>query len=395
MNKLYVVLSVLTLLAAGCSSDKPEPTGREKIHAQWNNARAGVLYGLAKQQFEGGNLAEARKSLDEAIRLQSDNVSIRILSARLSIEQGKLESAVKELDNVRAIDPNNAEADYLMGVIYQRWQKPENALKWYVQASEKNPAELAYVLARAETLISQNRNDEALEYLQEKLTYFENASPIRDLVGQLLLWSGKLQEAVTMFREASVLMPDDDQVREHLALALYRNSQYAEAITTIEKLMHGERYATRADLLLALAESMLNTNRPQDARSILQDLAQNRPAEPHLWLALGKAGLACNDVERAEMSIKKAMALDANSAEGWVLMGYLRIRQDRLDDALAAFDKAAGLDPTDAVAVCMSGYVLEKQGKARQATDLYVKALRLKPNDELASTLLAQVQAHD
>ena len=162
MKNLYIILSILALCVAGCSNDKPEPTGREKLHTQWNNARAGVLYGLAKQQYEGGNLADARKSLDEALRLQPDNVSLRILSARLSIEQGKLETAIKELENVRAIDPGNAEADYLMGVIYQRWQKPENALKWYVQASDKNPAELAYVMARAETLIARNRDAEAV-----------------------------------------------------------------------------------------------------------------------------------------------------------------------------------------------------------------------------------------
>ncbi|MGA2500703.1 MAG: tetratricopeptide repeat protein [Tepidisphaeraceae bacterium] len=395
MKKFCIILSVLTLIVAGCSNDKPEPTGRDKLHTQWNNARAGVLYGLAKQQFEGGNVAEARKSLDEAIRLQSDNVSLRILSARVSIEQGKLESAVKELDNVRAIDPNNAEADYLMGVIYQRWQKPENALKWYVRASEKNPAELAYAMARAETLVSQNRGDEALDYLQQRLAYFENASPIRVLAGQLLLWSGKRAEAVTMFREASILTPEDEQIREHLALALYRNGQYAEAITVIERLTRNERFAGRADLLLALGESLLGANRPEDARGIFQNLAQNQPAEPHIWLVLAKAGLACNDTERAEMSIRKAIALDANSVDASVLMGYLRIRQGRLDDAQAAFQKAAALDPTDAVAVCMSGYVLEKQGKTRQAMDLYVKALRLKPKDELASTLLAQVRAED
>ncbi len=395
MKKLYAILSILTLVVAGCSNDKPEPTGREKLHTQWNNARAGVLYGLAKQQFDGGNPVDARKSLDEAIRLQPDNVSLRILSARVSIEQGKLESAVKELDNVRTIDPTNAEADYLMGVIYQRWQKPDNALKWYVEASEKKPAELAYVMARAETLISQGRGDEALDYVQERLSYFENAAPIRDLAAQLLLWAGKRQEAITLFREASMLAPEDGQIREHLALALYRTGQYAETITVLEKLMRDEPFAKRTDLLLVMAESLLNVNRPADARAILQDLAQNQPAEPRIWLALARTGLACSDNDRAEMSIAKAIALDASNAEAWVLMGYLRIRQDKLNDAQAAFQKAAALDQNDAVAVCMSGYVLEKQGKARQAMDLYVKALHLKPNDELATTLLAQVQTGD
>ncbi len=395
MKNLILSLSILTLALTGCSGSQKQETPRDKLHTQWNNARGGVLYGLAKQQFEGGNLTDARKSLDEAIRLQPENVSLRILSARVLIEQGKLDNAVRELENVRAIDPANAEADYLMGVIQQRWQKPETALKWYVQATDKKPNELAYVMARAETLVVLGREDEALGYIQERLTFFESAAPIRDLAGQLLLWSGKATEAAAILREASMLMPEDEQIREHLALALYRAGQYPEAITVLEKLMRIERCAKRVDLRLALGESLLKTARPDDARAIFQELAQEQPVHAHFWVSLAKAGLACDDTERADLSIRKAIALDSANTECWLLMGYLRVRQNRMDEALAAFQKALTIDPSESVALCMQGYVLEKQGKSRQALDSYAKALQIRPGDELATSLLAHVQAHD
>ena len=47
-------------------------------------------------------------------------------------------------------------------------------------ASDKAPADLAYVIARAEMLVELARTNEALALLQEKVNYFENSPAIRD-----------------------------------------------------------------------------------------------------------------------------------------------------------------------------------------------------------------------
>src|SRR6266705_4995939 len=74
---------ILTLvLAAGCVSNQPKPkTATEEGKARWNLTRAGVLYGLAKDQFESGNLDDCRKTLNNASKFAPDHVLIRLLSA--------------------------------------------------------------------------------------------------------------------------------------------------------------------------------------------------------------------------------------------------------------------------------------------------------------------------
>ena len=55
------------------------------------------------------------------------------------------------------INPKDPEADYLSGVVNQRWQKTEVALAFYTAASDKDPGELAYIMARSEMLVAPNR----------------------------------------------------------------------------------------------------------------------------------------------------------------------------------------------------------------------------------------------
>src|SRR5438128_3857693 len=70
-------VGVLALLIAGCAHQPPPKTASKDGIDRWNAARAGVLYSLAKEQFEGGNLDDSRKSLTNATKYAPDNAVIR------------------------------------------------------------------------------------------------------------------------------------------------------------------------------------------------------------------------------------------------------------------------------------------------------------------------------
>lgn len=392
--KGFIPVIALALLV-GCAnqtSSEDRLTQKEAARKNWNNARAAVLYKLAKEQYATGNLPDCRKSLDEALAHAADNVAVHVLSAKVWIELGKLEQAEHELQAARTLDAKLAEADYLSGIICQRWEKPEAALKYYVSACEKSPAELAYLLARAEMLVTMDRRTEALEILKDRMTYFESSPAIRDAVGQLLVQDKKYAQAVPILRQANILAPDEAAIREHLALAMFYNKQYRDAALILDKIIKDERFSNRVDLLTALGECDLQTARPSEARESFETAAQLQPGSVTVWINLGKAALQLDDLRRAEISLKKAISLDPQGSEASLMLGYLRLKQDKLDEALQAFRKASALDAKDSVAICMTGYVLEKKGKSNEAIECYGRALKIKPDDQLAATLMAQIQ---
>lgn len=397
MNRNVVVASVFAVCFAslmllgpiGCASERQ--TQKEKATAQWNSTRAAVLLSLAKDQYTNGNFDKCRKTITDAERMDPRNAQVRVLSAKVAIEQGQLEMAEKELAIAREADPKEAEADYLSGVVCQRWQKPEAAYEFYSTAVEKAPNELPYCLAKAEMLVAMDRSNEALALLQEKVTFFEHSAVIRDATGQLLVQAGRYADGVEMLRQASILATDDLLIREHLAMAQYLNKQYHEASDQFTRLLKDKKNEKRSDLYLAQGECELALGKCSEARGSFEIASRLNPSSVQAWTGIAKAALQVNDTRRADLALKRAVALDGNSAETQLLLGYLRLKEQKLNDALQAFRKAAELDRTDTVSLCMIGYVLEKAGQPEKAMQYYGRALKLKPNDEMAKGLMASV----
>lgn len=389
-----VAFSMLTA-AGGCAKDQKKLTQREQSKLRWNSARAAVLLNLAKQQFEAGAHEQCRKSLTQALALDQKNVRIWILAAKLDIEESRLEAALQDLEMGKAADEKNAEVYYLLGVVNQRWQKLEAALEMYKTAAEKQPQEAAYVLAQAETLVALDQVPDAIAVLQGKLSAFDNNATLRDALGQLFVQQGEFAEGAGMLRQASLLAPDDQTIREHLALALFYDKDFAGAAPTLERLLKDEKYSTRVDLVTAYGECLLQNGRPREARDQFDRAAELDGNSVTAALNLAKVSLQLNDPKRADVAVRKALALDPKNSEVQLTLGYLRLRQEKLDDALSAFRKASILDPNDVVSLCMAGVVLEKQGRGTEAMSCYTRALKLRPNDELATTLMAQIQPNE
>ena len=386
-------LSAAALCLTGCVSDQPKPkTPTEEATAKWNKTRASVMYGLARDQFNGGELDTAEKTASDALAMDPDNVPLRVLGARIAIEQNRLDIADRQLSEAHRLDPNNAEVNYYAGLVAQRWQKYDAALQDYAAANAQQPTELAYLMARAEMLVKLDRSPEALEILKTKVPYFEDSAALRDAVGQLLVQQKRYTEAADMFRRASVLASDDLSIRERLALASFQAGESADCIAVLTPLLAKPAYTSRADLLIVLGESQLQTNQTLSARDSFKQATEIDPSMARGWLGLTKASLLFNDLRRADIASRKALCLEPDAAEAHVAVGYVKLKENALDEALEQFKLAAAVAPKDSVSLCMIGYVLEQQGKHDEALGYYGRALNVAPQDPLARHLMASAQ---
>ena len=387
MHKSYGLLLAalgILLMAGGCESGKT----KKEVAQHWNATRAAVQGSVASERYKLGNLEDARKAVDDAIKLDPDNAVYRILSARIYIDRNQLEAADAELTIARKSAPNNGEVEYLAGVIYQRWERPQLALEHYIQACAKTPGELAYLMARAEMLVQLDRLDEAVRLLEERLNYYEYSGAIRDMLGELYLQQGKIPQAIESLHQATILSPDEPSIREHLARVLFRAGQYRESLEQFDLLLRVPQYQKRADLLLLKGECHIQLQQWREARAALESSLEQNASSVAALLAMGKVALKTNDLDRAELSARKAMALAPDDARVHLALGYVRLRQQRWGDALSSFQKASALDPKDPVALCLIGLAYEKSGQHDQAMNYYAQALQLKPDDPLANSLM-------
>lgn len=390
LNAVLSAAATALLLVGGCAGDGKTATATQKEAAQkqWKQARAGVMHSLARDQFQTGSLDKARQTCDQALKMDPESVPLLVLSARIAIEQSQLEVADAALLQARTLQPKNADAQYLAGVVAQRWQKYDQALTFYTAAADAQPTELAYLMARAESLVLLNRQGEALVMLREKVAYFENSPALRDAVGQLLMQEKKYAEAVEMFRQASVLATEDSGVRERLALAYFHAGNYRDCADTLTRIVQNEPYRSRSDLFIALGESQLATGQNVESRMSFQRATELDPSSVAAWLGLTKSALTLGDLRRAEMAAFKTVALAPQRADAHLTFGYVRMKQQRYDEALLSFKRAAAIDPNDSVSLSMIGYVLGNQGRHADAMTYFGKALQANPKDELAAELM-------
>jgi Flp pilus assembly protein TadD len=390
---MWLIVFVMTIaLATGCSSIGPK-NDKNAATAAWKRARAAVMITLAKDQYNAGNFDGARTTVNEAIVLVPDAAELRVLSARIAIEQGNLDMAENELRKAQELDPKSAAADYYYAVVMQRWQRTSRALELYTSACEKNPKEVAYVLARAETLVALDKESEAIQVLIAAETSFENSAEVRGSLGQVYLRQKRYAEACDALKQAVMLAADDESLREQLARSQYLSRRLPEAKENLERLVKSPKYAKRADLWNTLGEIELALDRPSEARGYFQTASELQPQSTEYLVNLARAALDSGDIRRAEITARKALGISPSDPASNMVMGYVRLQQDRAPEALAAFRRSAELAPTDSTPHCMAGMALEKLGRRDEAASEYATALKIKPDDDIARALLTQLQS--
>lgn len=394
------VLGVTVLLAGvlafpGCAAQekKKDPGEKNVATAHWRAARGAVMATLANDQYKAGNFTDARNTVTEALKFAPDSVELRVLSARIAIEQNNLDLAESELLHAAKVDPKAPAPDYYYGVLMQRWQRLPRALELYTSASEKAPREPAFILARAETLVALERPDEAMALLTAAAREFDTSAEIRSALGQLFMRDRQYAKACEQLRQAVMLAADDEALREVYARALFKAERFDEATVVFERLTRSEKNQDRADLFSLLGECYMNAERFTDARAAFETAVNLQPQNPQYLLNLGKAALESKDLRRADLTIRKALAMRPSDPQANLLLGYVRMEQGKYAEALAAFRRAAQGDMKDTIALCMSGLALEKLGRSDEAVRAYAEALSLRPDDELARGLLGKLQA--
>lgn len=393
----WLVCVTAALLLAGitgcASADKKGGRDKNAATAQWRMARASVLMTLARDQFNSGQFDQARLTITDAIKLMPDNPEVRTLSGRIAFEQGNLELAEQEFRAAQNADPEYAAADYYLGIVMQRWQRYPQALELYASAARKNPQEVAYLIAQAEMLVMLDRATEGLALLQQAVPRFENSADLRAAIGQVLLRQRRFAEAADALRQALLLAPQDDVVRETLARSQFQAGRYDEAAETLERLLRSERFRERADLHTLLGECHLSAGRPHDARSAFETAVQLQPGNLGYILNLAKAALEVDDLRRAELAVRRALAISPSDGQANLMLGYVRLQQQRWPEALAAFRRAAQADARDPMPLTMSGMALEGMGRREEAMREYARALEIRPHDELARQRLNHLAA--
>lgn len=388
-----LAIAVMTAGLAGCGTSNHQKSV-DAANTRWKAMRSTLMLQMAQQQFDAGDLDQAEKSVTEAIKFDSNDPRLFTLAGRVALERGQLERGYHRFKTAIGLDPRYAPAHYFQGIVMQRWAQFDTALIFYRRAYEVEPDNAAYLLAITEMLVLLDQTQEAMDLLNEKLTYFDMNASIRVAIGQLYAMRGDFQSAVSYFQQAQLIRPDDLQIEEQLALAMLRAGQAAQAVQKLQRLCQEPTLAHRRDLTQALADGYGMTGQTGKAKEIYIKMTRDNPMDAEAWIKLGELALAQRDSGGAMLAATRVKILAPDRYEGFLLSGLVFSHRGQIQQALESFDEASRLAPSqESAPFLLRGIMLERGGQISAAAAAYNEALRRNPQDERAKQLLAKVVA--
>ena len=209
---------------------------------------------IAEIYSQSNWLKDAKARLEYAARIQPEHAGVRLLRGKLFRDEGLLAEATEEFLAVLKSTPNNAEAHYLLGVLYQGSRQFEQAAKHYVKAIENDrellsiPSEKAPIgiLARLQLSRTYARMLQNYQFLDREFTE-------EDLAAVTRLES----ESIALLEQAHEKMPEMNEVVDDLirllfsrATALEREDietrQYVDALQVYERIVELDPEEVRA-----------------------------------------------------------------------------------------------------------------------------------------------------
>ena len=224
------------------------------------------------------------------------------------------------------------------------------------------------------------------EYVQTTLArYFEATEKL--IAGQAMLAGGAYGEAVSLYRQAGQLNPDDPTIRYHIQHTddLMISEVDAGILATerdIKERLRGDPDDT--DALMNLGLVYRTANRLDDAIHQFERGLNVKPDSVDFHLVLGETHLRNGDVDAAIASFTAAgdLAPDQVIIQGSLAAIYQQA--GRIPEAMDAAREVLRIDPANALGYSTLGALYMSQGNLVDAIEHYGRALSLNPEPYVA-----------
>lgn len=321
-----------------------------------------------------------------------NNTNQILKTAVMRYETGKLPEAEALCRQVLALDPKNADALNMLGVMAAQGGHYENAAELFTQAIrfKKSAPLFHYHLGLA--LKKLDRPKEALEKFKKAADLDPGYAEANLNIGNILKDEGKLEYAATKYRQAISSKPDYVEAHYNLGLVLQEQGKVAEAMMQYKRAISVK--PDYAEAYLNLGVLLYQQGRLEDAVTQYRQVISFKPACADAYNHLGAVLKKQGNMTEAAALYEKAIALKPDYAEAYYNFAIILQEQRSFDDAAALYKQAIALKPGYADAHYNLGLVLQEQGKIDEALAQYEKTLALKPDSPNALSQLVHRLHH-
>lgn len=312
---------------------------------------------LGKALAKNGKNAEALTILSRSITENSDNPST-LTAFREALESASPEEAAKTVNVLQEAIVANPASPALIDLLANlqiRAGRVDDAIKLLNQARQRFPENQNLLELEANALAETNRVDEATALLRSQIVNktrqiavaenLQNDFLLNIKISRLFLQAGRAADAVAAAQQALVLANDSQMT--NIALLTTATAQNAAGDFKAAELSLREvlkQNPTNAMALNNLGYFLVERNeRLPEALELIKQAVENEPMNPTYLDSLGWVNFKLGQITEAEKNLTDAARLAPNSAAIQHHLGDLYNQQSKTELARAAWRKALSL----------------------------------------------------
>lgn len=305
---------------------------------------------LGKSYYNIRNFQEAYNNYAKVLLVNPNEPRALYGLGLCLLNQRKFKEAAEQLEKAVANNLESKEVFFELGTIYEELQDYARAAEYYrkyVQSQPENPWSGWFKLAQ--TYQNLKDNNQAITAYREALKLNPNDIKCNYNLAQLLAAAGQHEEAEQIFLKLASLNKQDAAVYYNQILQMYDQAgKYDKGIEAVKRLIDLNPKNEVAYLNLAIM--YFKMNRLEDAAKALNDCLAIKNDYNYAWYSLGQVYSKLNKHQEAVEAFKKYNSLAPDDPNGWLNIGLEYMFLKDFEKALPYMEKAVQLNPNNAIA---------------------------------------------
>jgi len=351
----------------------------------------------------------ARLILTNGLKTVGSNAEILLPLGRLQYQTYRFDEALSTFEKLVKLEPENGEAWATLAALYERFERPMDAVEIYRRLETLEPDSREILLSRQGSILSQQGLfEEALEVYKRLEILRPNSHLIPFMIGGLQLDMGDTVKAFDSFEQASRLAPEEvrywdlririavilDDTSKALAAvdsALYFHPDEIDLLTLASSVNHRYGLTDRAianlyhvieidsvevNHRLNLGFLLHDEGRWDEAEEVYGKAIEMAPDDPQVLnnyaYMLAESG---RRLQEAHQYILKALEQQPQNGSYMDTMGWVLFKMGNLHESLAVLQKAVELEPANPEVLEHLGDVYSSLGDEENAHRLWTSAL--------------------
>ncbi len=344
---------------------------------------AAIYYAISKDYLLLGKINRAADAAGEAVRLDPQNISYRENLANIYFNASRVDLAVREYEQIVAIDSNYTAGWFALARLYQPSQ-PQKAVIVFEKMLAQDETQFDVLFQCAQTYISLGRFDDAAAKYKQMLELDPSNKPLQKQLAETYAKGGRLDQSRAILETMVEADSSDAEVVATLADVYLDQKEYQSAIHLYENLL--SRGIKNTEIRLRIGVGFFGLTE-RDSTLIPKTLAlfeELRNELPNDWRPYWYLGaLAANQRKDslAAQYFEQVTKREERHGDAWWFYGSSLFSMGNYSKLLEVMGQAQKLLPKDFRFYLLQGLALTRLGKQEEAVQPLEKAYAINPKD--------------